>query len=266
MTLPEKSGRYMRIIRNMIVAFSLYSRIPMPMFTWEKEDMKYNLVFLPFIGAVIGVLEYLCFWLFDGRDLPVLFRIAVMSIIPILITGGFHIDGFMDTQDAINSYKPREEKLEILKDPHIGAFAVISLLAYSIFWAGAMALFQEKISKEVVIVLAVIFVIARVISGITAITFRKAKKDGMLNSEAKDSDIGCVVALAIELLISIVVMAMANLWLTLVVIVAEALFVAYYRFKTYKEFGGVTGDTAGYLVTVSELIMLMALVLGIYVI
>ena len=69
-----------------------------------------------------------------------------MSIIPILITGGFHIDGFMDTQDAINSYKPREKKLEILKDPHIGAFAVISLLAYSIFWAGAMALFQEKIS------------------------------------------------------------------------------------------------------------------------
>ena len=45
------------------------------------------------------------------------------------VTGGFHIDGFMDTMDAFHSYKPREEKLAILKDSHIGAFAVIMLAA-----------------------------------------------------------------------------------------------------------------------------------------
>ncbi len=255
----------MRIIRNMIVAFSLYSRIPMPMFTWEKEDMKYNLVFLPFIGAVIGALEYLCFFLLSGKDLPAFFVIAVMSVIPILVTGGFHIDGFMDTQDAINSYKPREEKLEILKDPHIGAFAVISLLTYSIFWAGAMALFENRLSQDAMMIFAATFVVSRIASGLSAIVLRKAKKDGMLSNEAKDSDTGCIIALGIELLIVLGFMLYTNLLLAIVVVAVETLFVVFYRYKTYEAFGGVTGDTAGFLVTVSELLMLMALVVGMYI-
>ena len=45
----------------------------------------------------------------------------------------FHIDGFMDTMDAFHSYKPREEKLTILKDSHMGAFAVIMLAACSYY-------------------------------------------------------------------------------------------------------------------------------------
>ena len=252
----------MRIIRNMIVAFSLYSRIPMPMFTWEKEDMKYNLVFLPFVGGVIGGIEYLCLWFFHDKDMPSLFIITLMSVIPILVTGGFHIDGFMDTQDAINSYKSREEKLEILKDPHIGAFAVISLLAYAIIWTGALAILVEDLSSDEALIFAGTFVISRIVSGFSSIVLRKAKKDGMLSSEAKDSDTGCLIFLGIELIVVLGVMLWANTLLALIVIVAQALFTAFYRYKAYKEFGGVTGDTAGFLVTVSELVMLIALTLG----
>ena len=47
---------------------------------------------------------------------------------PLLVTGGFHVDGFLDTCDALHSYQSMEKKQEILKDPHIGAFAVLSLL------------------------------------------------------------------------------------------------------------------------------------------
>ena len=40
------------------------------------------------------------------------------------------MDGYMDTMDAFHSYQPKERKLEILKDSHIRAFAVIMLAVY----------------------------------------------------------------------------------------------------------------------------------------
>ena len=52
------------------------------------------------------------------------------AAIPLMISGGFHVDGYMDTMDAFHSYQSREKKLEILKDSHIGAFAAIMLALY----------------------------------------------------------------------------------------------------------------------------------------
>ncbi len=52
------------------------------------------------------------------------------ALIPVWITGGIHLDGYADTCDALSSYGDREKKLEILKDPHCGAFAVIRLCSY----------------------------------------------------------------------------------------------------------------------------------------
>lgn len=49
----------MRMIKSCIVAFSMYSKIPMPQFEWKEEDMHYMLCFFPWVGAVIGVCIYL---------------------------------------------------------------------------------------------------------------------------------------------------------------------------------------------------------------
>ena len=129
----------MRIIKNIIVAFSLYSRIPMPIFEWKEEDMKHNIIFLPWIGAVIGGICLGLNVLFGHIKIPFVCELAVFSVVPLLITGGFHVDGFMDVQDALKSYKSKEEKLEILKDPHIGAFAVIRLVIYGLIWIAALS-------------------------------------------------------------------------------------------------------------------------------
>ena len=118
----------MRLIKSFIVAFSMYSRIPMPRFTWDSEDMKYHLAFFPWIGAVIGLLEYGLLLLNEKYSFPNTAFAALAIAIPLIVTGGFHLDGFMDVEDAISSFKTREERLEILKDPHIGAFSVINVI------------------------------------------------------------------------------------------------------------------------------------------
>ncbi len=114
----EKGERPMRAA---IIAFSMYSRIPMPMFEWKEEDMKYAMCFFPAIGMVIGTVFYGMFlllsWLLPGSFLAA----GILLAVPIFITGGIHMDGFMDTCDARASYGDREKKLAILKGyPHGG--------------------------------------------------------------------------------------------------------------------------------------------------
>ena len=106
----------MSVIKSFFISFSIYSKIPMPQFEWKKEDMRYTLIFFPWVGAVIGALLYgwmrLCIYL--GLNSWCMYLIG--TAIPLIVTGGFHLDGYMDTMDAFRSYKPKETKLEILKN------------------------------------------------------------------------------------------------------------------------------------------------------
>ena len=94
----------MNLIRSFFIAFSMYSKIPMPRTDWTKESMRYAMCFFPVIGAVIGGLLYLWIYL-TGDSTGSLFRAAVAVLIPIIITGGIHLDGLLDTADALSSYK-----------------------------------------------------------------------------------------------------------------------------------------------------------------
>ena len=112
------------------VTFSMYSAIPMPQIEWNEKNMKYMLAFLPLVGVVQAAL--LLGWTALSGCLAVngvLFA-AVAALIPLLVTGGIHMDGLCDTADALASHQTREKKLEILKDSHTGAFAVIGCCAY----------------------------------------------------------------------------------------------------------------------------------------
>lgn len=72
-----------------------------------------------------------------------------ISCAPLIITGGFHVDGFMDTMDALHSYQPRERKLEILKDSHIGAFSVIKLAEFGLIYVAALSQIVDYRALEV---------------------------------------------------------------------------------------------------------------------
>ena len=102
---------------------------------------------------------------------------AVGTAIPLLVTGGFHVDGFLDTCDALHSYQPRDRKLEILKDSHIGAFAVIMLALYGLIFVGGFS--EIKASSTLMVAGAGCF-LSRVLSGIAVVSFPSAKQEGTL--------------------------------------------------------------------------------------
>ena len=245
------------ILKSIDVAFSIYSKIPMPKFDWASDDMKYHLCFFPLVGAVIAALEWGLFCLFQAELFGRAFFVLLAFALPLLVTGGFHVDGFMDTMDALHSYQPREKKLEILKDPHIGAFAVISLLVYALL---VLACLSEIDGKEAVAAAAASFVVSRALSGIAVTCFPKAKKDGMLSTAAETENKKVVlISLVIQFCGAAAFMFFASgVIYCAVSLGAVLLFFVWFYFMSRREFGGVTGDLCGFFVTVSELVALAA--------
>ena len=99
----------MKILKSIVIAFSLYSRIPMPHFDWEEDEYNLAIAFLPLVGAAIGLISYCLFFVCVRLGLPLIATMAVMTLVPLIVTGGFHVDGFMDVQDARNSFQDREK-------------------------------------------------------------------------------------------------------------------------------------------------------------
>ena len=189
----------MTVLRGIAVAFSMYSRIPMPRFKWNEKDMRYHLIFFPLVGAVIGAIVYLWKVLCDHFSFnPILFT-GVTVAIPLLITGGFHLDGFIDTSDAVSSYKEREERLSIMKDPHVGAFGVIRTIILVALYSAFVSSLQNE--GAAFIAFSFSFFISRVFSALSVLLFKKAKADGMVKEEADTAGKGIVVFALFLLLI-----------------------------------------------------------------
>ena len=88
--------------------------------------------------------------------------------------------------DAVHSYGDRSRKLEILKDPHLGAFAVISFGVYMMLYLGVFHEYLSLVLREemgdryfLYAVPCLVFVMERAFSGLSVVTFPQAKKKGL---------------------------------------------------------------------------------------
>lgn len=103
----------MHTLKSLILAFSMYSKIPMPQLELEEKDMRYVMGFFPLVGLAVGGCVYGWYQLAGAFQFNAVSTALVCLVLPVLITGGIHVDGYMDTMDAIHSYGDREKKLTI---------------------------------------------------------------------------------------------------------------------------------------------------------
>ena len=118
------------VISGLLVALSMYSAIPVPQVNWEKQTMRWALGFLPLIGVLIGAIEWFWFAFCVHFGAAGVFYAVIAALIPLAVSGGIHLDGLCDTCDALCSFGDREKRLAILKDPHVGAFGPLWLMAF----------------------------------------------------------------------------------------------------------------------------------------
>lgn len=233
----------------------------MPRADWEKENMKYAMCFFPWVGAVIGACVYL--WCRFAGNIPVgsILYAAILTLIPIFITGGIHLDGLLDTADALSSWQTRERRLEILKDSHTGAFAIITCCMYFIAYFGFSSELFEMQKIEGIGVIAIGFFLSRCLSGFSVTTFPCAKDSGLAATFANGADkkrAGKV--LIAEGILAIAVIIWISIPLGIAAVVAALLTFWWYHHMSVEKFGGITGDLAGCFLQVCELMILVAVV------
>ena len=247
-------------LNSLFIAFSTYSRIPMPQAEWSDDNRRYALCFFPAIGLVIGALALLWLRLCDALSLNALLRGAGGCAISVLVSGGIHLDGFCDTTDAIASYGSPEMRLDILRDPHVGAFAVIRCGLYYLLLAGALG---ELHADGAGWVAALGFVLSRALSGLGVVTLNGARKEGLLQSFADAAQAQTVrtALFAVIALCALCMVIAAPLPGLLAVAGAVATFF-YYRRMSLKHFGGITGDLAGWFLCVCEAVIALLAAIG----
>lgn len=237
------------------IAFSMYSRIPMPESRWNEENQTYAMVFFPWVGAVVagvflGVWQLREWALVRGVLESDLFWSGALVLVPFLITGGIHMDGFMDTRDALSACAPRERRLEILKDPHTGAFAVISCGLYLMAMLGLYGALHWRTAA----VTAAGFVLSRILSGLSVVTFPKAKKEGTVAALAEAAGNRAVRRILVVYLILLGAgMGLFGGMTGVAALLCAGLCFARYYWMSRNYFGGITGDLAGYFLQMCEL-------------
>lgn len=236
------------------IAFSMFSALPVPQVPWDEKHMRWMLAAFPLVGLVCGAAclgwDTLCGFL----ALPDILRGAGLCLLPVLITGGVHLDGCADTWDALASHAPPERRQEILKDPRMGAFAGIRLCCY---FLASFALWTALPRYDGPAFL-LSFCLSRALSGLAIAAFPLARDTGLAHAFAAAADrrrLRNVLSVLSALL-------MVNLGLRGIAgtaMAAAALMVfLYYRSMARRLFGGVSGDLAGWFLQTAELWMLAA--------
>ena len=159
----------------------------------------------------------------------------------------------------MSSWRPREKRMEILKDSHAGAFAIITCTVYFFMMYGVL----DMVQGELVRIYVFTFLLSRSFSGFSVVTFPKASAKGTVAGFAKNAQtriiqITCVIYV---LLCGAGMFLLHPVYGTAMLVGAALAFVWYYR-MAMKNFGGINGDLAGCYLSVSELVMPFALVIA----
>ena len=214
------------------------------------EDFGRSTKFFPLVGLILGIIYMLTSWcliaVFGWANLVT----TLLVILPILLTGGLMLDGFMDTVDGVFSGRERERVLEIMKDSRVGSFGVLALVC--LFLVNWSALRDVKL----VLIMTALFVmpiIGRMAMVMAIAFFPYARKEGMGKIFAEMADRETVLLAAAVTLVFVVPWGQAAI-AALLIGLGFAWLVA--TWLTHK-LGGLTGDTYGAIETLTETVVLL---------
>lgn len=255
----KKGSLIKRLWYGMLISFAMYSKIPMPMIDWSDENMEYSMCFFPLVGTVIGALMYGWYVLSGMLPFGTAFNTAVYLVIPMIISGGIHLDGLLDTADALSSWQPMEKRLEILKDSNSGAFAIIIGFLYFILYFGVMS----EVGPASIGVICISFMVSRSLSGYGVVTLPKARKTGLAVAFANPAQ-GRVVQITMIVVLAACagLLLYVNLIPGIAVMLGAAVAWGFHLHYSKKYFGGITGDLCGAFTQISELLMAMFAVIA----
>ena len=235
-----------RFFHAFFMCQSMFCAIPCPCRVWDEEARPLMLPMLPLVGLEIGALWAFFGWLTHILGLPTLIRALVLATWPYLATGYLHLDGFMDVTDAVKSCRDLPRRREILKDSHVGSFAVIGLCMLLL---AQFAVFSAVSTDKNCLILLFLPAVSRCGSALAVTALPSMSTSQYAVQKKPTAHLAAVSAmLCLFLVLGFV------LWgrMGFALIGCMAGYGLALR-RGYRNLEGMNGDIAGYALTVSEL-------------
>jgi len=224
-------------MRPLITAIRTLTCIPLP--GRDSTQLTSALPFFPAVGLLIGLIVSGVLRLLAGNGWSAGAGIIAM-IVAVWITRGLHVDGLADVTDALGAGRTRERRLEIMKDPHTGAFGVIAIASDLLLKGVALGHLASLQQWGLVIVP---FIVSRTAQVMLAVSLPYARpeggKAGGFVEQARPLHL--VLAVTAALAICMVLSGLTGVLLLFQGLIATVLI----RLWMKREFGGVTGDLLG---------------------
>lgn len=245
---------------------------------FEKKILHKSIIFFPIVGAIIGVILCLAAWGLSYAAPPILAAILLV-VLWIMLSGGLHLDGLMDSADGLLSRRNKEQMLEIMKDSRVGAFGVISaIISIAVKWAALTFLF-EQITEQLSVIWVVLIIVGTTMWSrwwmVIAISSWKPARNHGLGAMFHGIKLQYVsTSTAVSLFIYLIALMfyvvksplnMDFLWLALILPIGSAI-VGWLTAKWMKaKLDGLTGDTYGAMTEVIESVNLVISVMFVYI-
>jgi len=217
----------------------------------EPRELGRSLLFYPLVGLLFGLLLWLASLLLQGTPAPL--HAALLLTVWVLLSGALHLDGLADSADAwLGGFGDRERTLQIMKDPRSGPIAVVTLvLVLLLKFCALWVLVEQGIGAQ--LLLAPLIGRAAMLGLFLCTPYVRPGGLGQALAEHLPRRAAGWVLLASALFCLVL-----GGW---VVVLALAMF-AWLRHLICRRLGGTTGDTAGALLELLELAVILGLAMG----
>lgn len=256
------------LLKGLFLSFQFFTSLPIrKQFSMNHQTVTAMYMTLPIISLLMGGTTALLLFLNEEYLHFSTFLLAVIIVVAnIVMTGGLHLDGWIDMSDAYFSYQDRERRLEILSDSRVGAFGAISLVVMILL----KVTFIHEVLRNDIYVVMIYFIIIPLLSRLALLiyflTMKNVKDTGLaayFKSQVLSKKVWVSIALSFLLIIFITYyfknVQVFGLFFFMV------LFVLLYRKWTKKNFGGMTGDLVGALYEGTETFLWGILILLLFI-
>lgn len=247
------------ILNGFFMAWGNFCWIPSPRKIWDEKGRKWMLATMPLIGLLIGFLQLSGYSIFEMIESfsGYYLEAAVVAVLPFFLSGFMHLEGFMDTTDALMSRRDRDEMQRILKDSRAGAFAVIGLITVMVIYFGSMMdIVTSVFSWELMFALVGVPFCARLASVLLLYTHDAIETSQYSGLERKDRNVkiffAVVSVIVLAALISVNLILFEAVKYMIIAMAASFLFAYAAGRSAAGTIGGMNGDIAGYAVTAGE--------------
>lgn len=241
-------------IQAIKIAFGFMSLLPVGRDTeFSKTAIHNSLFWYPAVGFAIGLILFALAFLLPFSPL---LNAALIVAAWLVLTGALHMDGLADCADAwIGGIGDRGRTLAIMKDPHSGSLATVTVCSHLILKVAAV---EYLLSNSLFTLLVIVPVLSR-ISAAELFLSCKYIGEGFMGTALADVSLKQGITTAVVwAAISYIAFPEIAFLLFLVLVASAHLFI---RALCVRRLQGFTGDCAGTLIELSELMLLLGGVL-----